>query len=411
MFIPKKIKVGYQTRSNTYTKKLAYVIYYDESGKLRKENSWNSWRDESIDVDDFDNVPTSGFVLNKKVGGYSTGWNHRMTYTRVYDPRGFEFEITVENLLYILENCNSIKGKGLEGEFVYGWDGKDLILIPVGSPDYVKYKEKTDLKYNAEHIKGKELKLGLTYETLNGDKYIYLGKYNYYIEEKNIRSQIWYNGCCRRCGCWNCECGWKHKLDETWLSDPLHDMQWVAKYRFVNKGKHFFFAKISKNCEGNEMVSIDGGYYNFASVSKKFYKIENENIHSKFSEMIKYLESQSCISPVKYDKTEIDDISFEEFEKYLLKLDLDSSIKFISRKNGELYNQFYNNYRQSNIRKREDKFEITDYNHNNIFYNKNEIKKLFDDIKPTKITRYLENGNIELPFMGKVEEGQWNLYE
>lgn len=28
----------------------------------------------------------------------------------------FEFEITIENLLYILENANPIKGKGLEGE-------------------------------------------------------------------------------------------------------------------------------------------------------------------------------------------------------------------------------------------------------------------------------------------------------
>lgn len=30
IYIPKKIKVGYQNRSDTYTKKLAYVIYYDE---------------------------------------------------------------------------------------------------------------------------------------------------------------------------------------------------------------------------------------------------------------------------------------------------------------------------------------------------------------------------------------------
>ena len=41
-FIPKKIKVGYQDRDDTYTGKLAYVIYYDEKGKLRKENSWQA---------------------------------------------------------------------------------------------------------------------------------------------------------------------------------------------------------------------------------------------------------------------------------------------------------------------------------------------------------------------------------
>lgn len=48
IFIPPIINVGYQNRSGTYTGKLAYVIYYDEKGKLRKETSWNSWRDEKM---------------------------------------------------------------------------------------------------------------------------------------------------------------------------------------------------------------------------------------------------------------------------------------------------------------------------------------------------------------------------
>ena len=66
IFVPKTINVGYQNRSGTYTGKLAYIIYYDEKGKLRKEASWNSWRDNKIPNDEFDNIPTEGFVLNKK---------------------------------------------------------------------------------------------------------------------------------------------------------------------------------------------------------------------------------------------------------------------------------------------------------------------------------------------------------
>ena len=46
-FIPKKIKVGFQERKDTYSGKLAYVIYYDEKNNLRKEQSWNSWRDKN----------------------------------------------------------------------------------------------------------------------------------------------------------------------------------------------------------------------------------------------------------------------------------------------------------------------------------------------------------------------------
>ena len=142
IFIPTKINVGFQNRSDTYTGKLAYVIYYDEKGKLRKEASWQNWRDEKIPNEIFENEPIEGFVLNKKVGGTRYSWNPRQTHTRIYDPRGFEFEITIPNLLWILENCDCIKGKGLQGRFVYGWDGKELVLVPINSPDYQKIQKK-----------------------------------------------------------------------------------------------------------------------------------------------------------------------------------------------------------------------------------------------------------------------------
>lgn len=177
IYIPKKIKIGYVKREGTYTKKLAYVIYYDDKGTLRKETSWEGWRDKKIKPDDYDNKPTEGFVLNKKVGGYDTGWNHRNTYSRVYDPRGFEFEISVENLLYILENTSCIKGKGLEGEFVYGWDGKDLILIPCGTPDYIELTAFNSLKREKKKFKEKDLVIGGEYLNNKNQKVIYMGKF------------------------------------------------------------------------------------------------------------------------------------------------------------------------------------------------------------------------------------------
>jgi len=181
IFIPKKIRIGYQERKDTYTGKLAYVIYYDEKGKIRKEPSWNNWRNDSIEADEYENLPTEGFVLNKKVGDYSGDWgNHRQAYSRVYDPRGFEFEITIENLLYILENTSSIKGKGLEGEFVYGWDGGDLLLIPTSSPDYVRLTEYSDKRNNPDKINKKNIVLGATYKNKNDENLIYLGYFDYY---------------------------------------------------------------------------------------------------------------------------------------------------------------------------------------------------------------------------------------
>ncbi|NJO64998.1 MAG: hypothetical protein HC836_44870 [Richelia sp. RM2_1_2] len=38
LIIPNEIVVGYQKRTDTYSGKLAYVVYKDDKGILRKEN-------------------------------------------------------------------------------------------------------------------------------------------------------------------------------------------------------------------------------------------------------------------------------------------------------------------------------------------------------------------------------------
>jgi hypothetical protein len=38
------------------------------------------------------------------------------------------------------------QGKGLDGEFVYAWDGKDLVLLPTVSEDYRSSTKFTNLQ-------------------------------------------------------------------------------------------------------------------------------------------------------------------------------------------------------------------------------------------------------------------------
>ena len=268
IFIPKKIKIGFNERNDTYTGLLGYVIYHD--GKTwRKENSWESWRFGYISEEEYEikkkenyvsrveqskkshqwyierslteknkddyykryvdmteedfvkqqvgdystfspnigkisknkgvipveytNEPLDGFVLNKKVGGYKSDWNFRQAYCRVYDPRGFEFEITIPNLLYILENANSIKGKGLEGKFIYGWDGKDLVLLPEEAPEYkemVEFTENLSLK-----VSRKDLKVGGIYLTSSGEKVTFLAESPTYNDD-NVKiggNSLWFH--------------------------------------------------------------------------------------------------------------------------------------------------------------------------------------------------------------------------
>lgn len=196
LIIPDRCKAGFNMRSDTYSGKLAYVIYQDAKKVWRKETSWNSWSQfpdgdkrewnpvtKQYDKDkygdevapiEFDNVPTEGFVLNKKVGGGSGGWNHRATYARVYDPRGWEVELSIPNLLYILQETDCVRGKGILGEMVYSWSGKDLVLLPCGASDYQASKNFTNLQ--KQKISFKELIVGATYKNKKDEELVYLGR-------------------------------------------------------------------------------------------------------------------------------------------------------------------------------------------------------------------------------------------
>lgn len=177
MFIPKKLKVGYQTRHDTFTGKLAYVIYYDEKGKLRKETSWENWRDKKIDPMEVDNVPTSGFVFNKGVTRFSD-WGSGRSMIRIHDPRGFEFEITLDNLIGVLM-YSDVSKRDIVEQCVFAWYGPELVLLPVNSTEYqesLAYTDKQDKKVSA-----KELVAGRQYQQKKHEGVLtYIGYHEWY---------------------------------------------------------------------------------------------------------------------------------------------------------------------------------------------------------------------------------------
>ena len=174
--IPQTLKVGYQNRKDTFSGKLAYVSYINNKGEIAKQTSWEGWRDKKIEVGTYENKPIAGFVLNKSTGVDRYSWNRRITWCRVYDPRGFEVEISIDNLLYILQE-SSCTNKELSGEYVYAWDGKDLVLLPTCSVDY---KLSTDLINKKEKITAKSLKIGSSYKGTLSEEMVYLGKMDWY---------------------------------------------------------------------------------------------------------------------------------------------------------------------------------------------------------------------------------------
>ena len=359
IYIPKKIKVGYQNRSDTYTKKLAYVIYYDEKNKLRKETSWNNWRDEKIEPDDFDNEPTRGFVLNKKAGDCcSEHWgNHRQAYCRVYDPRGFEFEITINNLLYILENCDCLKGKGLDGEFVYGWDGKDLILIPVDSPDYKEIKTRTDKIQNGKRFKGKDLIIGATYLTKNEEKWVYMGRFDKWEKLTNRFINKWY---------WssNKDREWEFNLDDTWTLVPNNKN---TAYKHVNKGKYYWFYIGHNNYSSFQKYCFETR----KSIGDILIDCIDEKPSQNYAEYFDDLENNHFdYNPIDFTSEKLLDLPYDKFVEYL-------GLK--------KYTSFLNNYCKEK--------EVIDKGNGTYLYQNKEYlpSELYKEIKPKyKIYKHID---------------------
>lgn len=404
IFIPKTINVGYRNRDDTYTGKLAYVIYYDEKGKLRKETSWNSWRDKDIPNDEFENVPTEGFVLNKKAGDYSTGWDHRHAYCRVYDPRGFEFEISIENLLYILENTTCIPGKGLQGEFVYGWDGTDLVLMPVVAPDYKQIAAYNKIVHNNESIKTRDLVLGATYLTKENTEWIYMGRfetygygYEFVQDGKTMRTKRY--------------------------SDLPTEKSYMGRkanpHKFINNlpyGKMHWFARLN-----NDKYVFE----QFKSVPKnKLISCVDDKCTSKYSEIYDEMESSYQFSPIDDSKDKIINIPFEDFYTKAVNTYMNDetskyvNVQFMANANGE-----YTKYEMRTPYRSENNGKYTVYKYNKtIFYHGGKevidifptqekevtdsygikrvethmvpvsIKTVFEKLKPVCKQKYLANG-------------------
>ncbi len=182
LFIPERIRVGYRKRDDTYTGRLAYVVYYDKKGVLRKEKSWQGWRDKKIEPEEFENKPQDGFHLNKDIQRYN--WSHfgsNRSMIRLYDSRGIEFEVTPENLIGILTETNCLK-RGLEGEFVYAWHGAELVILPCCAKAYTEAKAYTKLQ--GKKISARDLKLGWSYTTKKGKEVIYMGRFPWFTWNK-----------------------------------------------------------------------------------------------------------------------------------------------------------------------------------------------------------------------------------
>lgn len=128
-----------------------------------------------------DNEPMSGFYFEKSV----TRWRTSNKWFAINDPRGFQLQITAENLGEILLNSHITKGM-LVGKFVWAKKGQYVYLCREDHPDYVDNLNSDKVKKSKSSVK---LTPGdrviLPYNGTIDNPSIYLGK-KYLVGVRNI---------------------------------------------------------------------------------------------------------------------------------------------------------------------------------------------------------------------------------
>jgi hypothetical protein len=148
-------------------------------------------------LDNVPNDPQLGFRITKMVSRYG-GWHGGNKLVRIEDPRGFELEISVDNLVKIMTMTTFIEGV-CQTECVWGREGANNVLLPVNSEPYMEARKVTDYR-NTDLVPLKELNYGDVVELkkteqFNGLTGEYMGAYNvYHLVELNADASMGRSG-------------------------------------------------------------------------------------------------------------------------------------------------------------------------------------------------------------------------
>ena len=173
--IPTALYCGFQKRDNAV---LAFITPdgEDTASKNRKATV-DKWRDDTIDPMILTNEPLSGFKMVKSIRRF--GRNGGNTVVRILDPRGFELEISVENLIDIMADTDILKGE-FQTSCVWGREDGKNYLLPTESSRYQEAMTPPEVKKvpKPKLIPAKELKIGDVIKLNDGTLALYGGRHN-----------------------------------------------------------------------------------------------------------------------------------------------------------------------------------------------------------------------------------------
>lgn len=198
----------------------------------------------------------------------------------------------------------------VEGEFVYGWDGKELVLVPVESSDYKEIQEKNRVIHNNTFIKARDLIIGATYEDLNGNQYVYMGKSkpwknqsNYYYHE----SRYYYSN--------NRKEGYEYPLDDTWLISKCRSSYYnknLTYYRSIQEEKKEFFFILLGNPSAEYSWYRENRVTHMKTITRKFTHMVLEK-RPDYPDMVNLLYSNAEYCQEDFEADKLIDLPYDIF--------------------------------------------------------------------------------------------------
>jgi len=173
--IPDQMFVAF-VRSNQdgYVHK-GYTIPYgtDSASKKRQLNlrhSTHADREGGLEPVVLENKPMYGFKISRKLR--ANGWRSDIQTVSIEDPRGFEFEVSVANLI-MLTDSNLIHNGEIIQQCVWARDGAINILLPINSQPYLDAVVNTERV--SKRVNTRSVKPGNKVLLHDGIKGVYMG--------------------------------------------------------------------------------------------------------------------------------------------------------------------------------------------------------------------------------------------
>lgn len=168
----------------------AYMTHYEDNAAGRKRQAQvDGWSRGKMNTVIIENKPMIGFRVSR--GLRRLGWAHHATSVRIEDPRGFEVDISVSNMMMLTDN-NLLENGEILRECVWGRDGGMNVLLPVNSQPYLDATVNTERM--ASTVNSRSVQLGDVVLLKSGVQGRYLGSmYPWKQEQSNSAYKQPYN--------------------------------------------------------------------------------------------------------------------------------------------------------------------------------------------------------------------------